>query len=50
MFEKLIHAAIITLLLQLIATLSSTSVTTKTSPSLVERPEPIAQTSVYTKY
>lgn len=48
MFKKLIQAAIVTCLLQLLATLSSTSVSpTKTSPSLVERPEPIAQTSVY---
>lgn len=48
MFKKLIQAAMFTCLLQLLATLSSTSVnSTKTSPSLVERPEPIAQTSVY---
>ncbi|MBW4598477.1 MAG: hypothetical protein KME29_02400 [Calothrix sp. FI2-JRJ7] len=50
MFEKLLQAAIATCLLQLLATISTTSVSpTKTSPTLVERPEPIAQTSLYIK-
>lgn len=50
MFEKLLQAAIVTCLLQLLATISTTSISpTKTSPTLVERPEPIAQTSLYIK-
>lgn len=50
MFEKLFQAAIATCLLQLLATISTTTVSpTKTSPTLVERPEPIAQTSLYVK-
>ncbi|WP_158632884.1 hypothetical protein [Dulcicalothrix desertica] len=50
MFEKLFQAAVATCLLQLLATISTTSISpTKTSPTLVERPEPIAQTSLYIK-